>query len=232
MPEEINRVVTDSISDLLLVSEEAGIENLRREGISDRRVQFVGNLMVDSLLFHLEEARRAPLARNLGVVDGQFGLVTLHRPANVDNPDKLALLLRALNRIAEDIPLYFPVHPRTKDKLVGLPLKSRITLLESLGYVEFLSMMIRSAVTLTDSGGIQEETTALGIPCLTLRDNTERPITVSLGTNRLAGTTLDTITACWQEFKRDPKQGRRPPLWDGHTAERCCEAIARHFQIA
>jgi UDP-N-acetylglucosamine 2-epimerase (non-hydrolysing) len=231
MPEEINRIVTDAISDLLLVSEATGLVNLRREGIPEERICLVGNLMIDSLFWHLRKAEQAALPHELGLDGKRFGLITLHRPANVDDPASLASILTALGSIAEQMPLYFAVHPRTRSKLQGLHLSDRIVLLDAPAYLDFLSLMIRSSVVLTDSGGIQEETTALGIPCLTLRENTERPITISEGTNRLAGTTCASILAAWEDFKQNPKQGTRPAYWDGDAASRCRDAIGRYFKV-
>lgn len=225
MPEEINRLVTDSISDLLLVTEKSGVENLEREGANPAHVRFVGNLMIDSLFYHLERAAALPILDELGLRGERFGLVTLHRPSNVDDPAQLAEILRALRVIADDVPLYFPVHPRTRTRLEPAQLGGRIQLLDPLGYLDFVCLMSHSAVVLTDSGGIQEETTALRIPCLTLRNNTERPITVEEGTNRLAGTRYEGILAAWKDVRRNPGHGRIPEFWDGKAAERCVEAI-------
>jgi UDP-N-acetylglucosamine 2-epimerase (non-hydrolysing) len=225
MPEEINRLVTDAISDLLLVTEESGVQNLEKEGARPEQIRVVGNLMIDSLLFHLERASGLPILDNLRLREQKFGLVTLHRPANVDNAEQLREILRALRLISDDLPLYFPVHPRTRSHLLGSELGSRIHLLDPLGYLNFVCLMSHSALVLTDSGGIQEETTALQIPCLTLRNNTERPITVNEGTNRLAGTTYDSILNAWKDVKGNPRHGRIPKFWDGKAAERCIQAI-------
>jgi UDP-N-acetylglucosamine 2-epimerase (non-hydrolysing) len=225
MPEEINRIVTDAIADLLLVTEESGLRNLQREGIPEEKICFVGNLMIDSLFHHLERAKGLPLIDHLGLRGRRFGLVTLHRPSNVDDPEQLQQILQALNVISEDAPLYFPVHPRTRARINGTQASPGLHLLEPLGYLDFLCLMSHSSVVLTDSGGIQEETTALGIPCLTLRRETERPITIDEGTNRLAGTTPQTILNAWNELATNPKAGRIPKLWDGRAAERCLKAI-------
>jgi UDP-N-acetylglucosamine 2-epimerase (non-hydrolysing) len=158
-------------------------------------------------------------------VCGCFGLVTLHRPANVDNDGKLTEILSALSEIAEDLPLYWPLHPRTRTKINGIGLPSAIHLLDPLGYRDFLHMQAKASVILTDSGGIQEESTVLGTPCLTLRDNTERPVTVEAGTNRLAGTSKVSILNAWQESKESPKAGAIPELWDGQAGVRCHAAI-------
>jgi UDP-N-acetylglucosamine 2-epimerase (non-hydrolysing) len=234
MPEEINRVVTDAISDLLLVTEESGRRNLRAEGIPSDRIAFVGNLMIDSLKRNLERARQSDVQQRLGIEPGRFGLVTLHRPSNVDAPHQLRDLLEALGQIADDLPLYWPVHPRTAVRLQenGLRISGRIFLIEPLGYLDFLSLMSKSAVVLTDSGGIQEETTVLGVPCLTLRENTERPVTIEQGTNRLAGTSKASILRSWHDLRREPKRGVAPDGWDGNAAQRCCQALLRFFSMA
>jgi UDP-N-acetylglucosamine 2-epimerase (non-hydrolysing) len=231
MPEEINRLVTDSISDLLLVTEESGRRNLLREGAAPERIHLVGNLMIDSLRRHLDAARSSVILETLGAQPRQYGLVTLHRPANVDDAARLRELIEVLNAMAADLPLLFPLHPRTRTKLAaaGCFPGPGIRMLEPLGYFDFLRLMESSAVTLTDSGGIQEETTALGVPCLTLRDNTERPVTVEEGTNLLAGTRRDTILAAWEQWKRAPKQGRVPALWDGQAAARCVGVLRRRL---
>lgn len=229
MPEEINRVVTDAISDLLLVTEESGVRNLQAEGIPAERIREVGNLMIDTLRANLERAGQSRIAEQLGIGSGPFGLVTLHRPSNVDDPGQLGQILEALAVVAEAMPLYFPVHPRTRARLAGGPAPPGLHLVEPLGYLDFLSLMARSAVVLTDSGGIQEETTALGVPCLTLRNNTERPITVEQGTNILAGVTKSGILAAWEQSRRQPKAGRIPRYWDGQAAARCLDALRAFY---
>jgi UDP-N-acetylglucosamine 2-epimerase (non-hydrolysing) len=227
MPEEINRLVTDAIADLLLVTEESGLRNLQHEGVSPDKVRFVGNLMIDSLHFQLARSRNSPILDELGVRNRRFGLITLHRPANVDDGAQLQQLLRALQEIAaaEDLPLFFPVHPRTRARMREQQQSERLRLLEPLGYTEFVALMSNAAIVFTDSGGVQEETTALGIPCLTLRNNTERPITIEQGTNRLAGTSYETILRAWREMKLNPPAGKIPQFWDGHAAQRCVEAM-------
>jgi UDP-N-acetylglucosamine 2-epimerase (non-hydrolysing) len=232
MPEEINRIVTDSISDLLLVTEESGRVNLLREGIGSDRIHFIGNLMIDSLRRHLEQAMRSTIRERLDIDGQRFGLVTLHRPANVDNDLQLAEILDALSVISNDLPLYWPMHPRTRSRLdqAGLPLSSRIQIVEPLGYLDFLCLQAGSALVLTDSGGIQEETTVLGVPCLTLRDNTERPATIEYGTNRLAGTHKETILEAWDRSRNDQREKQIPPLWDGKAAVRCHAAL-RQFLL-
>ena len=232
MPEEINRIVTDSITDIFLVTEESGRTNLLREGIAPERIHLVGNLMIDSLQQHLERARNSDIADKLGVRGKPYGVVTLHRPANVDDPVALGDILSALGVIAETLPLLWPVHPRSLARLnsgdVKLPAGMR--LLEPLGYLDFLSLEVGASLVLTDSGGIQEETTVLGVDCLTLRDNTERPATIELGTNRLAGTKLATILAAWEEIKRSPRAKHIPPLWDGRAGERSREVLREFYR--
>jgi len=221
MPEEINRLAVDAISDLLLASEESGMRNLRAEGIPESRMRLVGNLMIDSLRGNLERAEAAGMRERLGIV-GEYGVVTLHRAGNVDDPARLAEMLGTLEVMAKRQPLYFPVHPRTRARLeaAGLSVSERIHLLEPLGYVEFLGLVAGSSVVLTDSGGIQEETTVLGVPCLTLRDNTERPATVEQGTNVLAGTRRGTILAAWAGLSWERRLREAPVGWDGRAAGR------------
>ncbi|HZP23601.1 MAG TPA: UDP-N-acetylglucosamine 2-epimerase (non-hydrolyzing) [Terriglobales bacterium] len=239
MPEEINRIVTDSITDIFLVTEESGRANLLREGIAAERIHLVGNLMIDSLRENLERARGSDIADRLGVRGQRYGVVTLHRPANVDDPGALSEILGALTTIAESLPLLWPVHPRTRTRLtqtsdnraaVGNPaIPSSVRLLEPLGYLDFLSLEAGSALVLTDSGGIQEETTVLGVPCLTLRDNTERPSTIELGTNRLAGTKKESILAAWREMQASPRKAQIPPLWDGQAGARSREVLRKYY---
>lgn len=230
MPEEINRMATDAISDLFLVTEESGRRNLLREGAAAERIHMVGNLMIDSLRRHLDRALRSDI-RGRVVAESRFGLVTLHRPANVDSKEQLTEILGALNEIAEELPLYWPVHPRTRSRLEAGDLRpsGNVRLLEPLGYLEFLSLEAQSAVVMTDSGGVQEETTALGVPCLTIRENTERPVTVERGTNRLAGVSRASILDAWRQLQANPKAGEVPPFWDGQAGERCVEALRKHF---
>jgi UDP-N-acetylglucosamine 2-epimerase (non-hydrolysing) len=232
MPEEINRIVTDAISDLLLVTEESGRRNLLAEGVSDTKIHLVGNLMIDSLRFHLQRAQQeSAIVSRLGIEGISFALLTLHRPANVDEAGQLQRIMNALEIIARDLPTYFPVHPRTRSRLEAMTARDipGIHLIEPLGYHDFLCLMSKAAVVLTDSGGIQEETTALGIPCLTIRDNTERPVTITEGTNLLAGTTTESILGAWRQFQTAPKTGRIPELWDGKAASRCRQVLREHF---
>jgi UDP-N-acetylglucosamine 2-epimerase (non-hydrolysing) len=231
MPEEINRLMTDAISDVLLVTEESGRRNLLHEGIPERRIHIVGNLMIDSLRQSLSAARQSDILSRLGLESRAFGLVTLHRPANVDDSEQFDEIIGALSDISGTLPLVFPVHPRTRASLdrARSERSLNITPLDPLGYLDFLCLMSNSAVVLTDSGGVQEETTALGVPCLTLRDNTERPATVEYGTNILAGTRKSTILNAWKQMRERPKTGTIPPLWDGAAAGRCLEVLRKYF---
>jgi UDP-N-acetylglucosamine 2-epimerase (non-hydrolysing) len=231
MPEEINRMVTDSITDLFLVTEESGRTNLIREGVDPDRIHLVGNLMIDSLRANLERARDSDIRSRLGLTDRPYGLVTLHRPANVDDDTALRGILEALGVIARDVPLYWPVHPRTRGRLEDgqREMPCGIHLLKPLGYFDFLCLQANCAVVLTDSGGVQEEATVLGVDCLTLRDNTERPVTIDLGTNRLAGTRCDSILGAWRETREHPRRGQLPPLWDGMAGTRCAAVLRTYF---
>lgn len=231
MPEEINRIVTDALSEVLLVSEASGVKNLRAEGVPEERIHLVGNLMIDSLERHVGEARRLGMAARVGEKPGGYGLVTLHRPANVDDLSALSGILEALKQISEELPLIFPVHPRTRGRLEEARVweGARIRLTDPLGYVEFLGLMADSAAVLTDSGGIQEETTVLGVPCLTLRENTERPATIEEGTNVLAGTKKEGILEAWARMRGRSRTGRVPQFWDGRSAERCVAVLESYF---
>lgn len=231
MPEEINRVLTDQISDLLFVTEASGVENLRREGIAEDRIFHIGNVMIDTLLAHRDAALALGTAERLGVEPGKYGVITLHRPSNVDDPVTLEELFGAIAEIARDVPLVFPVHPRTRAALSGsvsvsrLCEDGRLRLCDPMSYLEFLGLMAECAVVLTDSGGVQEETTVLGIPCLTLRTSTERPVTITHGTNRLAGVRRDRIVDAWRSGKTNTRPSTVPPLWDGHAAERIVSVL-------
>jgi UDP-N-acetylglucosamine 2-epimerase (non-hydrolysing) len=236
MPEEINRVLTDQISDWLFVTEPAAEANLAREGIDSKRVHFVGNVMIDTLLAFRERARRLGIPAALGLGGSPYAVLTLHRPHNVDDPEVFEQIMQGLEHIARDLVIVFPMHPRTRQTLLGshaaasLLDSGRLRLVEPLGYMEFLGLVEQSQAVLTDSGGVQEETTVLGVPCLTLRPNTERPATVSEGTNRLVGTSAHRIVEAWQEIKASPPiAGRRPKLWDGRAAERIVEILRRHY---
>jgi UDP-N-acetylglucosamine 2-epimerase (non-hydrolysing) len=232
MPEEINRVLTDAISDLLFCTEQSGVDNLRREGIAGDRVHLVGNVMIDTLLRHRERAEASKVLESLGLAPGGYAVLTLHRPSNVDDPTALAKLLDVLEAIASDQPLVFPVHPRTRHKLEQFGLAARVAarrelrLVDPFGYLDFLKLMSHARLVLTDSGGIQEETTILGVPCLTLRENTERPVTVELGTNRIVGRQPDHILAAYRDVMSGRTAARRtPPLWDGGAAGRILEVL-------
>lgn len=230
MPEEINRVMTDAVSTWLFVTEEAGQDNLLREGVAAERVHLVGNVMIDTLLGHLERARALDTPERLGLEPGRFALLTLHRPSNVDDPAKLRGLFDALERIHSELPIVFPVHPRTRaaieERLGGSA--PALWLTEPLGYLDFLRLMADARLVLTDSGGIQEETTVLGVPCLTLRENTERPVTVSEGTNTIVGGDPEVIVAeARRVLESGGKKGRTPRLWDGQAAERILDVLAR-----
>jgi UDP-N-acetylglucosamine 2-epimerase (non-hydrolysing) len=227
MPEEINRVVTDSVASRFFASEPAAVRNLVAEGHARDSIFLVGNVMIDSLARIAPKARRRAIHRELGLDRRGYGIVTLHRPSNVDDPERLKSVLRALGESAQQLPLVLPVHPRTRRALRGLELPRGLRLLEPLGYLDFLSLLIASRLVVTDSGGVQEETTYLGIPCLTLRDTTERPITVSLGTNTLVGTRPETLPGRIRAILAGRyKQGASPALWDGRAARRIADVIA------
>ncbi len=225
MPEEVNRVATDRISDFLLAPSPDAVDNLRAEGYPDERVHLVGNVMVDTLLANLERARNRPILERIGVEAGEYGLVTLHRPANVDDPEVLKRLMAALERVAERCPLIFPIHPRTRDRLGAGYEGSGVHLVEPAGYLDFIALEASARIVLTDSGGIQEETTVLGVPCLTLRDNTERPITIDQGTNTLVGRDPDRIVEVALDRIEHGAPERRPELWDGRAGERIAEVL-------
>lgn len=237
MPEEINRLLTDQLSELLFITEEGARDNLLREGITQEKVHFVGNVMIDTLFYNLRST--LPAERTLRELSApqvplkNFGVLTLHRPSNVDDPKVLRRLLEVLAEISVTTPLIFPLHPRTRARIdtagVGELLESAaITVTPPLGYLEMLGLMREARVVLTDSGGIQEETTALGVPCLTLRDNTERPITVEQGTNTVVGTGRDKILAAYRDvIETGGKTGRTPELWDGQAASRIVAIVNR-----
>jgi len=236
MPEEVNRVLTDQISDLLFTTEPDGEKNLLREGVAPQRIHFVGNVMIDTLLTNRERAIPAPeTIREISGFDAEttdFGVLTLHRPSNVDDPVVLERLLKTLAELSERLPLIFPIHPRTRGRIADAGLspllaEGRIGLTEPLGYLQLLGLMSDARLVLTDSGGLQEETTALGVPCITLRENTERPITVTQGTNTIVGTDVAKILACFDDIMTTGgKAGRVPALWDGHAAERIAACLA------
>ncbi len=227
MPEELNRLLTDSISDLLFVSEPSGMANLAREGVGTDRAIMVGNVMIDTLLAARERAMQSQVLSTLGLADRSYGLVTLHRPSNVDDPVALAKLLGILDELG--LPLVFPVHPRTRKRIAdsGIALDpARWRLVEPFGYLDFLRLQASARVVLTDSGGIQEETTVLGVPCITLRENTERPVTIEQGTNQLAGIERDAIRAAYGKIDEIRAAGRVPDKWDGKSADRIVAELA------
>lgn len=223
MPEEVNRVVTDRLARFLLAPSPDAVDNLRAEGEPDEEIHLVGNVMVDTLLANIERARARPTVERLGL--DRYGLVTLHRPANVDEPDVLLPLVDALSRVSKECPLVFPVHPRTRVRLQDHAIPTTLKLVDPVGYLDFIALEAAAAVVLTDSGGVQEETTVLGVPCLTLRDNTERPITITEGTNRLVGRDPEAVVAAALEVLHDPPSPRRPELWDGRAGERIAVAL-------
>jgi UDP-N-acetylglucosamine 2-epimerase (non-hydrolysing) len=235
MPEEINRLLTDRIADLLLTHSADADENLIAEGVPPERIRLVGNVMIDSLLAHLPRSRESRAREELGVEGRDYAVVTLHRPSNVDDAGTLARVMSALAEIAERLPVIFPAHPRTRARIHEFNLHEeieragRVRLIEPLGYLDFLRLHSGARLVLTDSGGLQEETTALGVPCLTLRENTERPVTVTHGTNRVVGTDAESIISAAREAldaaRPTGRPARVPPLWDGRTAGRILDAL-------
>ncbi len=249
MPEEINRLLTDSISDLLFCSEPSGVENLRREGVAEEKIHLVGNVMIDTLLRNRDKAEASTILDTLHLNSGRpYAVVTLHRPSNVDDPVMLDRIMTVLEEIGREMPVVFPVHPRTRARLNGVTssksvilengpdavaenanfkdLTPGLMLIDPLGYLDFLKLMAHARIVLTDSGGIQEETTILGTPCLTLRDNTERPVTVEMGTNRLVGSEPERIMRAYREVVGgEMMSGGPPPLWDGQAAQRIAAVI-------
>ncbi len=232
MPEEINRILTDAIADMLLVSDPAGMDNLRNEGHSEEEMVLVGNVMIDTLKRLLPKAQARDTLSRLGLTPGSYGLVTLHRPANVDTAESLGPLLDVLVETSKNLPLVFPIHPRTKQRIERFGFAEKLDSAAGLlqlgpaGYLDFLALSSQSKVTVTDSGGLQEESTVLGIPCLTARPNTERPITVTEGTSTLVGNNADMLrNGLAAVLDGTYKQGKCPELWDGHAAERIAEVI-------
>ncbi|UCD58918.1 MAG: UDP-N-acetylglucosamine 2-epimerase, partial [Candidatus Hydrogenedentota bacterium] len=232
---EINRVLTDSISDILFVTEQSALENLKREGINSEKVHFVGNVMIDTLIANREKARKSDVLERLRLSPKQYGVITLHRPSNVDDQDTFARIIGAFEEIQKELKLVFPIHPRTRNNLRGVQLERRISAMENLllvepmGYLDFLCLMSNAALVITDSGGIQEETTILGVPCMTLRENTERPVTITEGTNCLVRLTTEDILNNYRRIMhaRDKNEGSRiPRLWDGRAAERITRITA------
>jgi UDP-N-acetylglucosamine 2-epimerase (non-hydrolysing) len=233
MPEELNRILTDNLSDFLFTTEAGARKNLMREGIDEKKIHFVGNVMVDTLLKHRVRAAALGMSRQLGLQPGTYGLLTLHRPSNVDDECTLTEILKAIDEISKQLTIIFPCHPRTRQRLSHGAFehlmnaekpgrdRMRLVVLDPLGYLEFLSLMGDARLVMTDSGGIQEETTVLGVPCLTLRHNTERPVTVEQGTNVLVGNSRDHIVAAAEKaLSGGAQHARVPELWDGKAAER------------
>ena len=242
MPEEINRILTDAVADFLFVTEESGRVNLLKEGVDPTKIHFVGNVMIDALESTRSRWENSSIFATLGVEPGSaYAVLTLHRPSNVDDPGTLSNFLEALETLARHIPIVFPVHPRVKQQLLRQgygsvlrsdspePLRKGIAYVDPLGYLDFVALVSRARLVLTDSGGIQEEATVLGVPCLTLRDTTERPVTVTHGTNRLIGNTPGRILdEALRTLAQPPQRRVAPPLWDGHAAERIVEIFDRH----
>lgn len=234
MPEEINRLLTDAISDLLFVSEPSGVENLKKEGVADGKVHFVGNVMIDTLLKHRRRADESKILDQFSLSPRGYAVVTLHRPSNVDDAKTLGGILDAFDEIARRMPIIFPMHPRTRKNVGALGLGRQLESIsnlktpEPLGYLDFLKLMSDAAVVLTDSGGIQEETTILGVPCLTLRENTERPVTITDGANRLVKPDKASILAAYHDaMQGGVRQTKQPALWDGKAAERIAAVFSR-----
>jgi len=225
MPEEVNRVVTDRVSDYLFAPSPDAVENLRAEGYREDQIHLAGNVMVDTLLANLDRALASDVLVRLGLARGEYALVTLHRPANVDDPDALAALLAALGEIAERCPVVLPAHPRAAGRLAQAGLSRRIQVIPPAGYLDFIALQASARLVLTDSGGVQEETTVLGVPCLTLRDNTERPITLTEGTNQLVGRDPERIVKTAGSVLDSPPPPRRPELWDGQAGQRIAAAL-------
>jgi len=236
MPEEINRVLTDALANYLFVTEEDAVGNLLREGRPRECIHLVGNVMIDALQYFLPLAQKSRLGEELGLTNGDgfrpFAVLTLHRPSNVDSPEKLASLLNVIEEVGERVPIIFPVHPRTQTMIANLGREkySHLKLIPPVGYLDFLGLLSRAKFVLTDSGGIQEETTVLGVPCLTLRENTERPVTVVQGTNEIVGLDPTKIRAAVDAvFAGKWKTGSLPQLWDGHASERIVEILRKEF---
>jgi UDP-N-acetylglucosamine 2-epimerase (non-hydrolysing) len=235
MPEEINRLLTDAISDYLFVTEQSGIENLRREGVDDSKVFFVGNVMIDSLVHLLPKTDSSSIMQTFGIRPREYVLVTLHRPSNVDDEQFLRSLSRVFNTLSEKRKIVFPVHPRTRANIERLGLNGRLServiLSDPIGYIDFLHLTKHAELVITDSGGIQEESTYLGVQCITVRNNTERPVTVDIGTNQLIGTDLDRVMeAALEVLGGTVKSGRIPELWDGKAAERIAKIVSQNIE--
>jgi UDP-N-acetylglucosamine 2-epimerase (non-hydrolysing) len=230
MPEEVNRIVTDRLADLLLTPSRDADDNLRAEGTPQERIHFVGNVMIDTLRRHLPIATLERIRNRISVVDGPYAVLTLHRPSNVDDRETFGGILNAVRQVSTKMPVVFPVHPRTRNRVREFSLEEAldgVMLTEPLGYVDFLALTSHASLILTDSGGLQEESTALGIPCVTLRENTERPVTVTDGTNRVVGTKTENIVAGVEQVFASTAPKRMPELWDGHAADRIAAVLIR-----
>jgi len=231
MPEEINRILTDRISDFLFVTEKSGLENLKHEGVPDEKVFFTGNVMIDSLNNYIEKAKSSPVMKELGLEPGKFVLMTMHRPSNVDSETQLKSLVNLISSVSQKRKIVFPVHPRTRKNLENfnliLQLNSNVILTDPIGYLDFINLIKNAELILTDSGGIQEESTFLGIQCITLRTTTERPVTVDVGTNLLIGDDFNLAEkAALENLNGKIKKGSIPDLWDGKAAERITEVLS------
>ncbi|MCJ7730074.1 MAG: UDP-N-acetylglucosamine 2-epimerase (non-hydrolyzing) [Sedimentisphaerales bacterium] len=235
MPEEINRLLTDQISDLLFATEQSGVDNLLKEGIDSSKVHLAGNVMIDTLLANREKAEKSDVLSRLGLSRHEYAVITLHRPSNVDDMSRFAEIVTAFETIEKEMRLVFPMHPRTRANMRGSKLEQRIAamknllLLEPIGYLDFLCLMSSAALVMTDSGGIQEETTILGVPCMTLRDSTERPVTITEGTNRLVRATADDILKNYRDVmnNRAGYIARTPRFWDGKAAQRIAKTLLK-----
>ena len=230
MPEEINRILTDSIADFLFVTEQSGLDNLRKEGVDENKIFFTGNVMIDSLIQNMQKIDASKILQLFKLNTSGYLLCTLHRPSNVDNKESLEKIITVLNQYAQNHRIIFPVHPRTRTKMIdfgiGINLSENLILCDPIGYIDFLCLIKNASLIITDSGGIQEETTYLGVPCVTLRDNTERPVTLEIGTNYLAGTDITKMNGLVSEILNGKtKKGTIPPLWDGKAAERITTVI-------
>jgi UDP-N-acetylglucosamine 2-epimerase (non-hydrolysing) len=232
MPEEINRLVTDALADYLFVTEKSGLENLQREGISAGKIFFTGNVMIDSLVYFMHKSQKSDILKRMNLDDHPYALITLHRPSNVDIKENFEKLLDAFAVIQEDLKIVFPIHPRSQKMLNNFGLNRRINsmknlvLIDPIGYLDFIQLMRKSKLVLTDSGGIQAETTFLSVPCLTLRENTEQPVTIEIGTNILVGLNSQRIIVELQKIiQNKARPGKIPELWDGHAAERIVKII-------
>jgi UDP-N-acetylglucosamine 2-epimerase (non-hydrolysing) len=237
MPEEINRKVTDVLSDLLFVTEKSGMENLCKEGVNEKKIHFVGNVMIDSLIQYREKSKSSKFLHELNLTNNKYVLTTIHRPSNVDQKENLQKIVTIFEGLLTNFPIIFPIHPRTQKNIELFGLKERfgnlknVKIVEPIGYLDFINLMANAIFVLTDSGGIQEETTYLGIPCITMRDNTERPITVEVGTNYLIGLNVEEVIKVGNNLiNGNVKTHKVPELWDGHVAERIIKIIINYLE--